>query len=439
IFPYVRSVRLESSRHQAIDELTAVLPRYSKQKIEAIKRGMVLRWEAGYFQDGKPLGEGVIEEFEGVITEVNYRSHYDGADPDKVLKRSHSRNASFALTIKAKDYMYLCQQTPLKKMSFTGSMESVVTEILSSNGLAETYGLRFVIDPSDDQYSLRYNKHNINQSHEKSGAGIGIKGERPGQTVMWALMLLHRRWNSNYDLGLDVFFRGKRLVLRDPNDPEWNDRRKMWSFMSGANVIDDDLVARPGKKVRVVVRCYNPDSGQYHSGDFPPSKIRSPQDKIKLNKAWANLEKDPIVEKVFDIDGIENEFDASKKAESIFAEIAGDGFNGSFHIFGYPSLWHSELIGFADRENIDRPDRNKIVIIDKVVKVYDAEKAHYAQHVYPGFVPTEMINPLTVIKRPSTETGEQSVTVVPATDIPSASGQGFVDQFGSFIREVLSR
>lgn len=440
VFPYVKSVRLETGRFQPIDVLTAVLPRYAKQKVEAIKKGMILRWQAGYLQDGKPLGDGLVDEFEGIITEVDYRSHYDGSDPEKILKRSHSRNASFSLTIVAKDYMYACQQTLLDGLEWRGSMESEVTKILSSQGLMSKYGLRFVTDTSNKaEYSLRYNKENVNRSTVERGRGIHIvKLEDDNKvivghnrTVMWALMLLHRRWNSEYDLGLDVYFRGKRLILRDPNDTDWNERQPMWCFMSGANVIDDDLVARPGKKLRVVVRCYDAKKGEFFSGCFPKTKVHE-------EKAWNGLGDAPPTERTFDVDGLENAGKADYKAEQIFAEIAGDGFSGSFTIFGYPSLWHSELIGFADRENIDRPDRNKIVIIDKIIKTYDAERAQYRQQVFPGFVPTKIINPLTVVKRSPSQDGKPSVEVK-STPISSASGQGAVDRFGSFIREALGR
>ena len=64
-FPYVRAVKLESSREAAADKLTITIPRYSNLKKDQIKKGDSVTWSAGY------KSTGVVPEFDGKVETIS--------------------------------------------------------------------------------------------------------------------------------------------------------------------------------------------------------------------------------------------------------------------------------------------------------------------------------------------------------------------------------
>lgn len=379
IYPYVRSVRTEEDRESPISTMTVVLPPYPAEKISRIRVGMTIRWEAGYWEDGiRPLnkrGEGYHEEFEGVITSVARKNYYEGHDIDAMMRRG-KRRSPLSIVIEAMDYMYLYNQTSLKPtLQAEPAMETtaLLEQVLSTDGRNAEHGL---------QLRQLYNPTNVNPS-----GAVGISASTPAQVFA---KFRNTSFPVDKVLAVDSYFRGKKLLIRDPNDTMFADQtetggRQYPTFVEGDNVIEADLSPRAAEFIQVEARWYNQETGQYVTETYPKPGMRAYEDaKIAFSGT------DPRT-MTFDIngDGSDQPPNLLKEAENIYARIAGDGLVGSFSTFGYPPVHRGDLIIYAGTD----PERQKAVIIDRVVKEYDAEHAKFRQEISPGFTPTLIINP----------------------------------------------
>jgi hypothetical protein len=372
IYPYVRTVRLEESRFDPLSVLNATIPPYPNEMIKRLRTGMVLRWEAGYWEDDRPLykgdegSDGYHTEFEGIITEVSRRNHYDGFDPDGLM-RSDNRRDGLAIGIQAKDYMYRLAQTKLDPPEISGSIESIMPQLLSAGEAQPELGLT---------YMMRFNEALINPS--------GLAKLSASTPAMAFYHIRNSRGPVDKVIGLDIYFRLKELQLVDPNDPAFASGNYP-IFVVGDNVIEEDLVPRTAKFIQVIARWYDPETGVYHEGRYP---LPGSRDYVRGQNTFGG---EPA-QQIFDIEG-----DASggmpnvqKDAEDIYARIAGDGLVGSFLAFGYPPVHRGNIIIYAGND----PARQKAVLVDRVIKVYDAEQAKFRQEISPGFTPTPIQNPL---------------------------------------------
>ena len=372
IYNYVRTVRIEESRFESTSKLYATIPPYPESRLKRIKTDMVLRWEAGYWEDGNPVYtgdqgcDGYHTEFEGVITEVSRKNYYDGFDPDNLM-RSDKRRDSLSIGIEAKDYMQKMAQAKLDPPKISGTISSIAPRLLSADGIGQKFGLT---------HKMLFNIPLINPSNIKP-----LVADTPARACY---LIRNKRGPIDLVVGVDVYFRLKELQFRDPNDPAYATGNYP-VFAVGDNVIEEDLVPRQAQFIQVVARWYDPDTGLFYDGKWP---VEGERDYITGQRMFGGKP----VERLFNIegDGSGNPPNVNKEAGDIYARIAGDGLVGTFLAFGYPPVHRGDIIIYAGND----PTHQKAVLVDKVIKVYDAEQAKFRQEISPGFTPTPILNPV---------------------------------------------
>lgn len=376
IFPYVRQVRLEEDRNLPISILTVLIPPYPAEKLLRIREGNVIRWETGYWEDGiRPLnkfGTGYHLEFEGVITGISKRNAYIGRNAEKLMRHGEFQD-SLGIEIEARDYMFVLNYTPalpsnLPKM-FTGDADIVAADILSCGNNSAKYSLT---------HKILFNKLLVNPNN------IIVYATTPAQ-VLWKLRRTEQSKETTVDMkvGIDTYFLGKTLLLRDPNDPLYV-VGPYPVFIEGDNVIESNLTPRPGKFIQVVARWYDSEHGIFdESGKYP---IEGSQ---KYNKGMADFPGGPTIQYVdIDDDDSGKRPQTMKIAEDIWTRMAGDGFIGRFSSFGYPPIHRGDIIVYVGND----PSLEKAAIVDHIIKTYDAENARFRQVISPGFTPAPIEN-----------------------------------------------
>ncbi len=175
------------------------------------------------------------------------------------------------------------------------------------------------------------------------------------KSIRWFLTDLKR-------YGYFAFFRNNKLHCISPTEYDEADYKAPSDFKIGFNIIEDKLINRIEGDVQVIVQSYNDKTGKVIEAKYPDK-----------NKGQT---------KEYQIDGL-SQSEALKRAKDLFKEIAGYGMRGSFSTFGFPNVYHSEIINIIDPFNTER---NKQVFVGKVVKTFNAERAQYRQEIFPEII-----------------------------------------------------
>ncbi|EMO64228.1 hypothetical protein LEP1GSC133_0812 [Leptospira borgpetersenii serovar Pomona str. 200901868] len=179
-------------------------------------------------------------------------------------------------------------------------------------------------------------------------------------------------------IGVDVFFHDWKLIVQKafvhPNLFEKTKNKKIKksqtqsasgssdpsencpAFRVGFNIIQDELVAREKKDIKITVRGEDPKTGTTYKGSYGTGE-----------------------ERFFEVDGLDRT-GAEKRAKELFMEHCGSGYNGKFVTFGYPSVTHSQVIHVIDP---NEPSRTAKSFVQKVTKTFGMNG--YRQEIYPGF------------------------------------------------------
>lgn len=299
----ILSAELISSRETGSDVLTVQFPKWSGFTRKKIEKGMDVRWKAGYSK------YGLISEFVGTVTEISQ------SEPMKIICR---------------DRMYSLQSQTMKK-NLNGELKKIIPEI-------------------NPNFMFRTPKETDKRGKEIETSSFKVNIPCCEKSKAWALRQLQAH-------GIDSFFRDNFLIIQKPALLAVTEDIKI--FEKGFNVIEDSLVLRMNRPIRVKLKSYDSNAGLYNTAVFPES----------LKDAE---------EKLIELDGIPKK-QIQQRAKEIFMEIAGPGLRGSFTTFGYPSVAHSEIIWFRDPKV---PDKNKAVFVTKVEKNYDASAASYRQKIH---------------------------------------------------------
>lgn len=371
IFSEVRTVRLEEDRTSPISTLqVAFPPDIDPAKLHRLRKGNILRWEAGLWEDGiEPQNtkepDGYHPEFEGIITGVSRKDHYDGWDPNGFLGGKR-RDDTFIL-VEVQDYMYLLAQTGMKGKWGGTDLYSAVGQILQTDGLAIRFGLAH-----RQLYNTAYVVPN----------GVELKYDPTPAAALYRIRRVNG-FQAHEVIGIDTYFRLKELYLRDPNDPTFHLEPDFPAFIKGWNIIEEDLAPRAATNITVRARWYNSRTGQYIS-DYYPKEGTKPY--VVGKQIFGTVP----VERVVDVngDGMGGPGNLTKTAADIYAHLSGNGFTGSFLTLGSPPVHRGDMILYIG----DGPDHEKAVIVDSVIKVYDTHNHEYFQHIRPGYTPTPIVN-----------------------------------------------
>ncbi len=168
-----------------------------------------------------------------------------------------------------------------------------------------------------------------------------------GKSKTWALRKLQ-------DFGIDAFFRKGILIIQKPTNLEAPDKPK--TFGTNFNIIEDNLILRANRPIQVELKSYNPQTGTYAK-----AKAGDPKGELKT----------------FEIDGI-SPAQIEQRAKEIYIEIAGPGMRGDFTTFGYPPVYHSDIVHIIDPEE---QDKNKLCFVTAVEKHFDCVNAKFRQKV----------------------------------------------------------
>ncbi|EMN90893.1 hypothetical protein [Leptospira weilii] len=321
-FPVVSEVVLESSREIPTDVLNIKLPKYRNLKKDSIQKFAKVEWKAGYKQ------YGLFPEFCGYVLEVSQ---------------------SVPLSIKCVDPFFFCQR---KTMTRSYSNESL---------------LSFLNDCIHPQI-----KTDVSILIRDSDIPSIISLECAGKSARYALSRLKEK------LGVDVFFHDWKLVVQKalvhPNLFEKTKNKKIQktqntsasgssnpsgnfpAFRVGFNIIQDELIAREKKEIKITVRGENPKTGTTYKGSYGTGE-----------------------ERFFEVDGLDKA-GAEKRAKELFLEHCGSGYNGKFVTFGYPPVTHSQVIHVIDP---NEPSRTAKSFVEKVTKTFGI--GGYRQEIHPGF------------------------------------------------------
>ncbi|TGK23439.1 hypothetical protein [Leptospira stimsonii] len=321
-FPIVNEVVLESSREIPTDVLNIKLPKYKNLKKDSIQKFAKVEWKAGYKQ------YGLFPEFCGYVLEVS---------------------ENVPLEIKCVDPFFFCQR---KTMDRNYNNDPILT---------------FLNDCIHPQI-----KGDVTVLVRDEDIKKTISIECAGKSARFALALFKVKY------GVDVFFHDWKLVVQKafvhPNLFEKTKNKKIQktqtasasgspdpsgnfpTFRVGFNIIQDELVAREKKDIKITVRGEDPKTGTTYKGSYGNGS-----------------------ERFFEVDGL-NATDSVKRAKELYMEHCGSGFNGKFVTFGYPSVTHSQVIHVIDPET---PSRTAKSFVEKVTKTFGI--SGYRQEIWPGF------------------------------------------------------
>lgn len=369
-FPYVVQVELNLNRFEPVAKLRVILPKYKDFDPEKLKQGDKVIWKAGYKQYYSDSAiqfdpEDLPIEFEGKVTEVGTPSRKRTNQADKLLQKGSLgvSKSSHWIEVIAKDEMYSLNFVDMEKNYEHVPFSQVFSDIQRIGQI--------------DEIKKAYDPASVNPSGNAMLPGVA------GRSVAHLLRLLNQKSTKNC-LGLDVYFRGSTLYLKDPSDQNYQEGKQIPIFIFGQNIISDELSQRPGKKVQIKIRGYDIKSGSYVIGHYPAAK---PSGGSVLT---------------FDVDEVRSVREANAKAKDVWQEVAGRGYTGSFTTFGFPRVLQSNLCIIADP---DDKNRTMACVVDRVDKIYDAANATFRQKVYPGYYPEKIVHEVSTYSTPKTEKG----------------------------------
>jgi hypothetical protein len=390
IFRYVRRVTLEEERTLPVSKLKAIIPPYPPEMMANVKNGNVIRWETGYWEDGITAlveeNDGYHLEFEGIITAISQPNSYIGGDAEKLMRRGEYKDL-LSIEIEADDYMNRINSAELEIHDYRGTIAGLVELVLAANNNRVDYGLSFVVELGSEDVN-------------PSDLHIALDNRRAAKFLyMLRTTSVADIPNATKQVGIDTYFHGRKLKIKDPNDLNYSVKQPI--FAEGQNVIQSNLTPRAAKHIQVIARWYNPRTGDYTVGPPYPAQGSLPYRRASILFTGDETGK-PVIQ-TYDVEGDESNLPTLdslyKTAERIYTSIAGDGLVGKFLTFGYPHTHRGDIIVFIGRDL----EMQKAVVVDKVVKTYDAENAKFRQEIIPGFTPSKIINPVVGDNRVSTQ------------------------------------
>lgn len=235
-------------------------------------------------------------------------------------------NQKLPLEIRCFDFMYLCQLKTVNRNFQNEPIDGFLQNVLPPGMKVKLQGAI-----SGTQISMACNG-------------------KSARNCLWQL----RRY------GIDAFFRGEDLYVQSPAKIEVPSDEDIKKFKIGFNIIENNVNNKDGKLVKVVARSYDPKSGETKEESYGEGE-----------------------EKVFNVDGVPSG-DLKNRAAQIYYEKFGKSLIGDFTTFGFPSVYHSDIVEFID-EKLES-GKVKRAFVDKVEKTYNGAGATYRQKVYLGMV-----------------------------------------------------
>ena len=334
-FRRVIKVTAESSRDHPIDKLTAILP-LLKEKFdpEQIQKGDRVVWRAGY-KEFYASEEDLPVEFEGRVQSVGTPTGRRTNQSEEALTRVDGVvNSARAWEIVAVDPM-----EDLKWMDLRRSFQNADGRI-GVRGVPTDEFTQAISTAANIPLEIRFNRETVNRSGR-----IHLPGTS-GKSILYALWRLRKVWQDG--LGVDVYFRDGKIVLKDAGDLDYVETETVPVFVWGKNIIRDDLVERPGRQIRIRVRGYKIDDiGLVNSktivAEYPETIAAHAREEISRLRLGDSVSVDEMIGrlkgalvKTYDIDNLQSNDDANGKARQIHEQLVGDGFTNSFVTFGFP-------------------------------------------------------------------------------------------------------
>lgn len=321
-FPAVTEVILESSREIPTDILTIKLPKYKNLKKETIRKYSKVTWKAGYTQ------YGLISEFNGYVLEVS---------------------PTVPLELKCVDPFFFCQRKKMAKNYHNESLLSFLNDCIHPQIKSDITIL--VRDPDIK------NIVSINCANKSARYALSELKKTCGVDVFfhdWKLIIQKAFVHPN----LFSKSKDKKVVKsqKQSGSGSTNPSGSFPIFRFGQNIIQEELTPREKKEIKVIVRGEDPKTGTTYQGSYGNGESL-----------------------YFEVDGLDSG-GATKRAQELFLEHCGSGFNGKFLTFGYPSVTHSQVIDIQDPEDSSRSAKT---FVNRVIKTFNING--YKQEIYPGF------------------------------------------------------
>lgn len=334
----VSDVVLNSSLYDQIATLTVKIPLKRGFDRSEIVVDSAVEWYSGYAN----VGNGKLNlEFSGFVSEVSPKT---------------SENKP--LEIICRDTMHLAQRISMKQNINNEKLQSVLDSLLSNLNLSQTIAF---CDPTSIE-----SKRISSQCKGKSIRWFFSDLKRFGIFVTFQNGLLF----CNAPTLVETYPEITEFKIGEPNLDDFFKGALSTNSVSSSGVkpfglvIEDKLITRIESKIQILVNSYNPKSGKAILGKYPNDS--------KLYEQSKDYTIDNLTQR-----------DANTKAKDIYIEIAGSGFRGSFVTFGFPYIYHSEIIRVVD--NFDS-SRTRDTFVSKVVKTYNAEKAQFRQEIFPDII-----------------------------------------------------
>lgn len=395
--PHIVRAEWDQSRDTFVQEFSVVIPYY--KNIDEIKYDDEVVFRCGYEE---VHGKQLPLEFFGKVFEIGAPDRKETSDSQNYFRKMGGSREGRLVQIKARD--------PLYDLHFV-KIDSDWLSSTEQNGLAINMATKSFIQKVADtiQYDadLRYDEATVNKGKALLLTGLLRPETKAGTASLLYALSIMRSIRRN-GLGLDIYWRDWKIVFKDPGDPAFVENG-VAVFVFGQNIISDDLFARPGKDVKVTVRGYDAEKGVWYEGTFPTVTDRSKFKKGDLSEvrlfnrheeAEGEFADAALVESIqkkyralnFDLSGVTGQEDAHSKAQKIWEDVAGGGFQGEFTTFGWPRALTSNAILIHDKRN---PLRTGMAIVNRRRCVFDWANGNYRQVISPGHFPQKIYNGLT--------------------------------------------